>query len=587
VVAVAALALPSLASAATVVYTPGAAGQTPALNGSQLSTAVTSANAAPAGTQSIIELCQCSYQPTAPMSLSGNIEITGPPSLQVFGSGTSQGPEINGQNASPQTDLFVIAAGAHVLFKAFDLTHAGAGPSTGGGAGVNGTLEADNMDFGGEAGWGLEVFTGGTFIANNTCICDNGAENLNMQGGTATLNQSSVLDGFFNGIDSTNGGPISGTVNVTNTVIANNNGGVATGTDCVGTVTSSTSSIDSDGTCGVNTTQPYSSMGLTTVFNNSFGGPTLTHKVTAPSTLIGAGTNALCAPTDQRFFPKSSTSCDVGSYQTTALTKAATTAPTCTVPATVGGQPNPNYGTNPATMTVNAGDGVTGIGADAMFPPTTTNSGTAAQTLPTTSLNVISTKGFPTSGTISLNTSTGVQTLTYTGVTPTSFTNATAMGTAATVAAGTAVLAQGSATTDNGMVSWPIVSGTPFAMTLSSVSTTSSGTQPLPATTFNVTSTTGFATSGTILVQNSTGVLQTLTYMNITPTSFTGVSGGTGTVNPGALVTQGNPTGTFADQPSTAAFAVTATKPVGDTTHGDTHWSFTVTNWLGISKLCI
>jgi hypothetical protein len=40
------------------------------------------------------------------------------------------------------------------------------------------------------------------------------------------------------------------------------------------------------------------------------------------------------------------------------------------------------------------------------------------------------------------------------------------------------------------------------------------------------------------------------------------------------------------DLATTGAFPVTATKPVGDLTTGDTKWSFTATSWSGISSLC-
>jgi hypothetical protein len=37
---------------------------------------------------------------------------------------------------------------------------------------------------------------------------------------------------------------------------------------------------------------------------------------------------------------------------------------------------------------------------------------------------------------------------------------------------------------------------------------------------------------------------------------------------------------------TTAALPVTATKPVGDTTAGDTKWSFYATDWLGNTTYC-
>jgi hypothetical protein len=49
--------------------------------------------------------------------------------------------------------------------------------------------------------------------------------------------------------------------------------------------------------------------------------------------------------------------------------------------------------------------------------------------------------------------------------------------------------------------------------------------------------------------------------------------------------TPSNALGLF-DLPTTSAFPVTATKPVGDLTVGDTKWSFTATSWADISTYC-
>ena len=75
--------------------------------------------------------------------------------------------------------------------------------------------------------------------------------------------------------------------------------------------------------------------------------------------------------------------------------------------------------------------------------------------------------------------------------------------------------------------------------TVSSVSTTiavGSNGASLPQGTINVASTTGFATSGAIYVTTSNGP-QLVTYTNTTGTTFTGCSGGTGTMTTGNAVT--------------------------------------------------
>ena len=59
----------------------------------------------------------------------------------------------------------------------------------------------------------------------------------------------------------------------------------------------------------------------------------------------------------------------------------------------------------------------------------------------------------------------------------------------------------------------------------------------LPTATINVTSTTGFAASGTILVDSSNG-LQSVAYTGVTGTSFTTCTGGTGTIDTTSTVIQ-------------------------------------------------
>jgi len=88
--------------------------------------------------------------------------------------------------------------------------------------------------------------------------------------------------------------------------------------------------------------------------------------------------------------------------------------------------------------------------------------------------------------------------------------------------------------------------------------TPSSGSQSLPASTINVASTTGFFASGTFYVVTST-VTQLITYTGITPTSFTGCTGGVAgtTINASADVSAfAAPPNTF---PSSGTWTVMAT----------------------------
>lgn len=70
------------------------------------------------------------------------------------------------------------------------------------------------------------------------------------------------------------------------------------------------------------------------------------------------------------------------------------------------------------------------------------------------------------------------------------------------------------------------------------------GTATLPLATITVVSTTGFTTSGTLLIQSSTGT-QTVTYTGTNATQFTGVSGGGGTIVTGGIVAQTNNSTTY------------------------------------------
>lgn len=83
---------------------------------------------------------------------------------------------------------------------------------------------------------------------------------------------------------------------------------------------------------------------------------------------------------------------------------------------------------------------------------------------------------------------------------------------------------------------WTADANNGFAKAATVISTASNGAT-LPVTAINVITTAGFDSSGTITVVSSNGP-QTITYTNITGTSFTGCSGGTGTLSTGGLVTE-------------------------------------------------
>lgn len=125
---------------------------------------------------------------------------------------------------------------------------------------------------------------------------------------------------------------------------------------------------------------------------------------------------------------------------------------------------------------------------------TTIASGSNGVGLPTGTINVVSTSGFPGSGTIRVITGTGAQTVTYTSINATQFLGCTG---------GTGTMLTGNAVN--------------FIATL-------------PQATITVVSTTGFPSSGTMFTYNSVGTRQTITYTGTTATTFTGCSGGSGSL---------------------------------------------------------
>lgn len=137
--------------------------------------------------------------------------------------------------------------------------------------------------------------------------------------------------------------------------------------------------------------------------------------------------------------------------------------------------------------------------------------------LPQAVINVASTSGFPNSGTFLIILPTGPQTITYTGKTATSFTGASG---------GTGTL-RGDG--DQGRIGNPVGLLSPGNTHI----TAPSDGAVLPQATINVASTSTFPTSGSIIIGTLLDGDQTVTYTGVTPTTFTGCAGGTGTIHTG------------------------------------------------------
>lgn len=167
---------------------------------------------------------------------------------------------------------------------------------------------------------------------------------------------------------------------------------------------------------------------------------------------------------------------------------------------------------------------------------TTIALGSSGATLPQGTIFVASTAGFPTTGSLQVTSSNGAQTVTYNGITNASFLNCA--GGTGTLSFGAAV---SSTTTVPQTVTYTGLSGTTaFTGCLGGFGTTANG---------NVVNNTGFfvnfPTAGQFYVNTGNGA-QLITYTNVTATSFTGCTGGSGsTSNGGSVFTSFSPASNY------------------------------------------
>lgn len=171
------------------------------------------------------------------------------------------------------------------------------------------------------------------------------------------------------------------------------------------------------------------------------------------------------------------------------------------------------------------------IGPNTTTSPVSTTIASSSNniSLPTGTINVASTTGFPASGTILVVTSTGTQVVTYTSLNSTQFLGCTG---------GTGTMSTGNAVQPSSVIT--VASTTGFTSTGSLNILTTSGTQSITYTGTTATTFTGCTgltsllfSGGTVLSSNN---VQTITYTGTTATSFTGCTGGTGTLITGEPV---------------------------------------------------
>jgi hypothetical protein len=171
---------------------------------------------------------------------------------------------------------------------------------------------------------------------------------------------------------------------------------------------------------------------------------------------------------------------------------------------------------------------------------TTIAAASNAAVLPQATINVADASTFPAAGTVRVATSAGLKDVTYTGKTATSFTGCTG---------GTGTLATGGAVTSPlNYAAFGLGIRVPSTMVApsyragfydrSAVITVASNAAVLPQATINVDNTDDFAASGTIQVWTGAAYVA-VAYTGKTATSFTGCTGGTGTMATNGPVGQG------------------------------------------------
>jgi hypothetical protein len=333
-------------------------------NATQLFNDVTTANSTPGF--NVIPLGDFLYQPdsTQSMVITGNLEITGPPQLQPAQFTAGQAPEITGQNqVSSLKPLFTIGAGANVILKGFNLTHAGGTtfPAISIGA-TNANLEVDNMALAGNIGNGINIAAGNVTLNNSTVAnSDSGAGNgsgIANNGGNLTLNNASIVYNSQIGV--------SGSFAGHNTLFSNNNGG-----DCSGAgATTDVNNEDDDFSCNV-----ADGGGAPNTQQSSFnGGPVLSNALGAGSDAATAGATSWCQRGDARFFTNSGSTCSIGAYQANATPQSDTAGPTCLAGA-INESSNPSVASTAQASATDAGVG--GLAADAIGNPTVVLKGTS------------------------------------------------------------------------------------------------------------------------------------------------------------------------------------------------------------------
>ncbi len=191
-------------------------------------------------------------------------------------------------------------------------TFAGNGLPLASGGGIDnlGAATVTNSTFSdNHTGTGAGISNNGTLNVTNSTFSGNSATGAG--GGIANYNgTTTVTNCSFSGNSGGFGGGIyhqAGTVNVTNSIVANS----PSGGNCSGTLVGS-HNLANDTSCGAGFTNS-SAISLGALGN--YGGDTQTFALLPGSAAIDAGDPATCLPADQRGEPRADLRCDIGAFE--------------------------------------------------------------------------------------------------------------------------------------------------------------------------------------------------------------------------------------------------------------------------------
>jgi hypothetical protein len=332
---------PVVAAAASLVAALSLAGAAQAgtiqvSNTDQLVSAVASA-----GSGDTIVLAAGIYNPDTTLVLGKNVTLTGP--SQAAPSGGPSGAIISGASVeSPTSDVIDISSGASVTLQNLSIRLTDV---QGAAIDVSGQLELDNSELSANSSLSaLVVEIGATANVVNSTIAVNSGDGVD-NNGTATFVNDTISGNHKAGIFDESGS----TTSLSNTIVSRNGNGTTYASDCVADVTSSSSSLDGDGSCGANM---HTTAGLGALENN--GGPTLTMALLPGSAAINAGSS--CPSTDQRHASRSG-GCDIGSFAFSGTPPAAAGSSSGSSPASSGSQPASPSSSSPSSSSSSSASG--------------------------------------------------------------------------------------------------------------------------------------------------------------------------------------------------------------------------------------